>query len=271
MNVGESVTYNYSGGIQTFNVDNSGYYMLEVWGAQGGGARGRDDWQLFTGGYGGYAKGYIKLKKGDKLYVGVGGAGGTVNQWGGGDGAGYNGGGSGGGNWTGGYDACGGGGGATHIAKNSNRGTLPNYSSNQSEVLIVAGGGGSGYEEYQGEGDASSGYGGAGGSGGGGSFGQGAGRSTWYGAGGGGWSGGAGSNGPGGKGGTNGVSNVPAITISGTTYSPVSSSGQKGGNGQAKITFFKKAVSVYVGDTQADALYVGDNEVDTIYVGDNEA
>lgn len=37
------------------------------------------------------------------------------------------------------------GGGATHIAITNNRGTLANYNSYRSEILIVAGGGGGGY------------------------------------------------------------------------------------------------------------------------------
>lgn len=41
-----------------------------------------------------------------------------------------------------GIDFSGGGGGSTHIAKNTNRGLLKNYASYKSEILIVAGGGG---------------------------------------------------------------------------------------------------------------------------------
>ncbi len=57
---------------------------------------------------------------------------------------GYNGGGRGTGDGgdDGPCEGSGGGGGATHIAKNTNRGVLANYKDYQKEVLIVAGGGG---------------------------------------------------------------------------------------------------------------------------------
>lgn len=65
------------------------------------------------------------------------------------------------------------GGGATHIALNSNRGVLSNYSSYANELLIVAGGGAGAYKYYHyGSGTAGRGNGNNSG-GGGGSFGQG--------------------------------------------------------------------------------------------------
>lgn len=137
-------TYGYTGGVQSYSVTVSGTYKLEVWGAQGGGDYRYNN----SGGKGGYATGYKKLTAGSKLYVVVGqqGAkmgtqqrGNSVIPYGG-----YNGGGR-GGRATGtsvGFYSGGGGGGATHIAT-TNRGVLSNYSySYQSEVLIVAGGGG---------------------------------------------------------------------------------------------------------------------------------
>lgn len=104
------------------------YYQLETWGAQGG----RD-----TGGYGGYSTGVIKLNKGDNLYIYIGNKPAMTNDYSVG---GYNG---------GGYScnsnlACGGGGGATHIAKIT--GLLKDLSSNIDDILLVSGGGGGGCE-----------------------------------------------------------------------------------------------------------------------------
>ena len=110
----------YTGSEQTYEILVSGYYKLEVWGAQGGGS---------NGGVGGYSTGTMFFKKGQKIYLNVGGT--TSSGTGG-----YNG----GGNVTGNVY---GGGGATHIATSS--GLLSSLSSNQSSILIVgAGGGGSG-------------------------------------------------------------------------------------------------------------------------------
>ena len=114
---------------QTLEIIRSGYYKLEVWGAQGGSN---------YGGYGGYTSGYVYLTAGTDLFINVGGKGG--NNIGG-----YNGGGDGQ------YYAGGttppvgfGGGGATHIALKS--GVLSSLSNDVSDVLIVAGGGGGGSE-----------------------------------------------------------------------------------------------------------------------------
>lgn len=126
--------YEYTGGEQTFIVPNDGYYMLEVWGAQGGSYN-----TTYKGGYGGYSSGIIKLVKSNKIYVNVGGPGsGGLTKIAGG----YNGGGS----ATGGVcDSSSSryaysGGGATHIATSS--GELANLSSKVGSILIVAGGGG---------------------------------------------------------------------------------------------------------------------------------
>ena len=124
-----SKTLGYSGGIQTFTIQETGVYKLEVWGARGGsGSRG--------GGSGGYAVGYKFFEKGENLYICCGGAGADSGY-----GGGYNGGGAP-------HEATGGtggtGGGCTHIAWKNNRGTLANYTNNRNEVLIVAGGGGAG-------------------------------------------------------------------------------------------------------------------------------
>lgn len=60
------------GSVQTFTIPKAGTYKLQVWGAQGG-------YRSSTtyGGKGGYSEGTVSLKAGDKLYVYVGGAGGS--------------------------------------------------------------------------------------------------------------------------------------------------------------------------------------------------
>lgn len=112
------INYVYTGSVQTFIAPLAGTYQLEVWGAQGAGNQSNH-------GAGGYAKGNVFLTVGQTIYVCVGAQ------------SGYNGGG-------GAYNSAGNGGGATHIAKNTNRGLLSAYASYTSEVLIAAGGGGGG-------------------------------------------------------------------------------------------------------------------------------
>lgn len=280
MNVGESVTFNYSGDIQSLTIDTSGYYQLECWGGQAGNVK--TAWEeRWSGGQGGYTRTYVKLKKGDVLYIGVGGQG--QNSEGPGNwstyvGGGWNGGANGGSVYdydAGNYNNTGGGGGATHIALNNNRGTLNNYSSYQDEVLGVAGGGGGAtYASSRGWGNGGSGGGTSGGESG--VFGKAPNGSAYPGGGGGGWEGGRNGNWVNESyyrttyGGTGHYKNA-SLVIGGVTYTSTTTNGGKSGTGQAKITFLKKASSVYVGDTQADTLYVGDNEVDALYVGDNEA
>lgn len=133
----------YTGGVQIFTSPISGYYKLEVWGAQGG------NQETYPGGYGGYSKGVIYLTGGTNLAIVVGGKGGnfskTVKVNGG-----YNGGGAGGlvdtsttnvseANKQGGSA----GGGATHIST-TNRGELKEYKNYLNEVILVSGGGGGG-------------------------------------------------------------------------------------------------------------------------------
>lgn len=108
-------------GEQTFTVPTTGTYKLEAWGAQGGSFS-----DTIYGGYGGYSKGLMYLKKGTILYINVGGTA-TATA------SGYNGGGSS-------NNKNKGGGGATHIATVS--GLLSTLSSKTSNILIVAGGGG---------------------------------------------------------------------------------------------------------------------------------
>ena len=65
--------YSYTGDFQfcwsglIFKVPFDGTYMIECWGAQGGGGTGND-----RGGYGGYTKGQIYLSKDEKLYIFIG-------------------------------------------------------------------------------------------------------------------------------------------------------------------------------------------------------
>ena len=61
----EVYEFNYTGNVQTWIVPKTGLYQLEVWGAEGGTSG--------YGGKGGYAKGFIKLTKGERLYIYVGG------------------------------------------------------------------------------------------------------------------------------------------------------------------------------------------------------
>lgn len=98
--------FNYTGNVQTFSAPFSTDYILEVYGASGGGIL--DDSKSSHGGKGGYSKGTISLNQNDNIYVYVGGEGTGAGAMG--QGGGYNGGGQGG---PGGY----GGGGMTHISR----------------------------------------------------------------------------------------------------------------------------------------------------------
>ena len=118
-----STSFAYTGGRQYFNSGQSGYYRLQVWGAQGGYVSNPNN-----GGKGGYAEGIIHLDKGESISVYVGGSGNTGGLDGG---------------WNGGGAGIGfnGGGGATDIRVEGN--TLYHR-------ILVAGGGGSGsrYDEF---------------------------------------------------------------------------------------------------------------------------
>ena len=121
--------YDYSSGVQTVPIEVSGYYYLQVWGAQGGSYNE----EIAPGGNGGYSKGYIYLNAGDTLYINTGGKGGygTSNSSTATSGGGVNGGGSAG--YSGGA-----GGGATDIRINQN--------DLYSRVIVAGGGGGSFYQ-----------------------------------------------------------------------------------------------------------------------------
>lgn len=143
--------FNYTGNEQTLVMPYTGYYKLEVWGAQGGGGEvvsgGGYTKTAGRGGYGAYAVGLSRLTKNSNLYINVGGQGKMCKLTGGvcpGSG-GYNGGGY---AWSGtnanGGQETSGGGGATHIGTSS--GLLTNLSGNKTAVLIAGAGGGGGGE-----------------------------------------------------------------------------------------------------------------------------
>lgn len=131
---------------QVLDILQSGYYKLEVWGAQGGSSVYNS-----TGGYGGYSVGTIKLKKGDRLFINVGGAGVPIEGADVVSDGGYNGGGAAFTEKSSNYRYSGSGGGATHIAFKS--GVLSELESEKGDfdesagvyrsnvILIVAGGG----------------------------------------------------------------------------------------------------------------------------------
>lgn len=273
MNVGDVVTFNYTGNVQTFTVPNTGIYKMECWG--GGSTEGTYDVPYTS--YGGYASGYKLLKKDTVLYICVGQRG-VI-------GGGYNGGGS--GAWY--HDAvyayfvCSGGGGATHIALVAGLLTSigeTEFVTNEKGFLIAGGAGGCETYEHATGYDARS-KGGDGGTGGGNNtFGYGGSAwndesSGWHGCGGGsGYRGGVavngryGNTGGGGQGGTNWTGGVPSFVYKDETYAPVSSAGVYNGvslDGLAKITLVKKS-SVKYGDLDVD-VYYGDKEV-TIYYED---
>lgn len=122
---------------QYFAVPASGYYKLEVWGAQGGNGHST----YGTGGYGGYSSGIVHLDVGTNLFINVGGQGVTPSAVNNVSLGGYNGGGS---TYGWGNTYNGSGGGATHIALST--GTLDIFDDNNKidDILIVAGGGGGG-------------------------------------------------------------------------------------------------------------------------------
>ena len=152
--IGIEYTFDYTGGEQTFTAPQSGYYKLEVWGAQGGSITD------YYGGYGGYSTGVIKLNNSQKLYINVGGEGNsTTNST---IDGGYNGGGA-----ISVEASCdnnfGAGGGASSIALSS--GLLSTFENKKNDILIVAGGGGGASYRYcsssdivRGNGSSSGGY-----------------------------------------------------------------------------------------------------------------
>ena len=120
-------TYSYTGKYQTFTTVFSGYYQIELWGAQGG-TNGT------TGGLGAYTKGEIYLNAGDALYIYVGGQGsGKTGGWNGGGNGSYS---------SNGYAA--GGGGSTDIRLVPTSASEPwnEFESLKSRIMVAAGGSG---------------------------------------------------------------------------------------------------------------------------------
>ena len=141
---GVSYDYTYNGetgsdgSTQEYTVPASGYYQLEVWGAQGGAISSTST--EVAGGYGGYSTGRVYLNKDEKIYLTIGGQGEGSNTTGRTTG-GYNGGAA--ANTGVPSEEVASGGGATHIATELiDNGLLSSYSSSQDKILIVAGGGG---------------------------------------------------------------------------------------------------------------------------------
>lgn len=157
-------SFSYTGSYQVFTAPVDGVYKLETWGAQGGngmsGKQGDSDIQardstnttkkVAQGGKGAYASNYVSLKKGQTVYVYVGGKGDMayVNEQV--IAGGWNGGGNAKSEISSAGDAYlwGSGGGATSMTiLNSgediaNYPTLASYVNNKSDVTVVAGGGG---------------------------------------------------------------------------------------------------------------------------------
>ena len=138
INAETTKTYDYTGEYQTFKAVFSGYYKIELWGAQG--------WNSNLGGKGAYTKGEIYLNAGEQLYIYVGSTG-TSTQ----------------GGWNGGGRAytsqpAGGGGGATDVrlVATTEKNIWNEFESLKSRIMVAAGGGG--YNGYS-----SNSYGGAGG------------------------------------------------------------------------------------------------------------
>lgn len=263
--VGDSQIFQYTGGIQQFVVPMGGIYQLDVWGAKGGGSSG------IGGGEGGHSSGYVKLKKGETLFIVCGGCPGDSKS------AGFNGGGT--GNAL--VDYSMGGGGATHIAKANGTLAQIGYATFVSHGLIVAGGGGGardyyGYQGGKGGGASgtsspiasqSGGQGGGQGGGGyvGGSFGQGGNAKDYGSAGGGGFFGGGASYDSGGGGGSGWIGGVPQIVFKGVTYTPLTQVGVNSGNGYAKITLVEKVFpEIDFNGTILEAMDFNGTEVEVV-------
>lgn len=119
----EKTEFSYTGDYQEYIVPYSGYYQIELWGAQGGSSS-------TVGGKGAYTSGTIYLKKDEKIYVYVGESGGNIQT------ATYNGGG-----YSGTLYNARSGGGATDIRLVS--GSWDEFESLKSRIMVAAGGGGS--------------------------------------------------------------------------------------------------------------------------------
>ena len=141
--------YDYTGTAQEFVVPFTGQYKLEVWGAGGGGQHQAG--YSGIGGLGGYSQGLINLKKGDVLYIYVGGEGKTCITAGCTALAGWNGGGNGYKKYGDAKDPVGSGGGASDIRFVG--GEWNSQTSLLSRVIVAGGGGGGGMETNERGGD----------------------------------------------------------------------------------------------------------------------
>ena len=140
--------YAYQAAAYTKTIEVTGYYKLQVWGAEGG--YGYNSSTTYAAGKGGYAQGVVKLNKNDIIYIHTGGqgvAGSTTKS--------VKAGGSNGGGASG-YNYGGSGGGGTDIRiKPSTAASGTSYDTYYARVIVAgAGGGGCYYSAY---------YGGAGG------------------------------------------------------------------------------------------------------------
>ena len=124
------VNFDYTGAVQEYTIPSDGKYKIELWGAQGGSYS-----SSVTGGNGGYTSGEITLSEGEKLYIYVGGTGGSSNLNSTYVSGGYNGGGSAN------YHA-GTGGGATDVRLVN--GAWNDDTSLRSRIMVAGGGGGAG-------------------------------------------------------------------------------------------------------------------------------
>ena len=250
--------YAYTGGMQKITIPQDGIYKFEAWGAGGMnceiGGTGSYGLNYGENNKGGYSAGYRLCKKGEVIFICVGGCASRYN---------------GGGACSDKYGCTGGG--ATHFATAT--GLLSSLADNKAAVLLVAGGGG-GVGQYANSSGSPGGGLTGGGSGGTqtgpssvgymptqfGSFGQGGqGWGDWIitnnadngsgGGGGGGWYGGNGGNryiggGADGGGGSGYIGGIPAFTSKdGTTYSPVTTTGAGSAtnkNGAARVTFVRR-------------------------------
>ena len=125
-------TYDYTGEYQTFKAVFSGYYKIELWGAQGGIANST----YGNGGRGAYTSGELYLEAGETIYIYVGGTTTSITGGWNGGGNGYN------GNKTG-----RGGGGATDIrlVSTTSKNVWNEFESLKSRIMVAAGGGGASY------------------------------------------------------------------------------------------------------------------------------
>lgn len=135
--------YGYTGGVQQFTASVTGLYKVQLWGAGGGGWWWNSDTRCMPGDSGGTGGFYIKLNKGEKIYINVGGAGGRNTEIWNQHQGGWNGGGRGGPEtaWT---NQCGASGAGATSVQTTDRGELRNYAGAQGEVLAVVGGGAGG-------------------------------------------------------------------------------------------------------------------------------